>query len=173
MTVDGVHRINFDCCSREMKTKFGDKANMVSKQRKAVFTNSDAIATLLREAQCRGEHRHQQSQTEMFCRLICEGVKREFSTIRWRNQLQKVLDISKPFGLLMAAQRRLEALATPPEEDPFDALYRDKEFVDDISGVPLVKAMAIAARKTEMEYFRKMKVYSKDFPSRASVSRLP
>ena len=161
MTVDGVHRINFDCCSREMKTKFGDKANMVSKQRKAVFTNSDAIATLLREAQCRGEHRHQQSQTEMFCRLICEGVKREFSTIRWRNQLQKVLDISKPFGLLMAAQRRLEALATPPEEDPFDALYRDKEFVDDISGVPLVKAMAIAARKAEMEYFRKMKVYSK------------
>ena len=54
-------------------------------------------------------------------------------------------DVSKPFGQLLAAQCRLEKLATPPEEDPFDALYRDKEFVDDISGAPLVKSMAITA----------------------------
>ena len=69
--------------------------------------------------------------------------------------------MSEPFGQLLAVQCRVEKLATLPEEDPFDELYRDKEFVDDISGAPLVKSMAITARRTEMEYFRSMKVYSK------------
>ena len=38
---------------------------------------------------------------------------------------------------------------------------KGKHFVDDIHGVPLDKTLAIAARKTEIEYFKKMSVYSK------------
>ena len=48
-----------------------------------------------------------------------------------------------------------------PEEDPFQQIYEGKEFIDDISGMPLDKAMAIEARKLEMAFFKKMKVYTK------------
>ena len=61
----------------------------------------------------------------------------------------------------MAAQAKVEALAIPPEEDPFEAMYEGVEFVDDISGLPLDKAMAMAARKVEMQFFKKMNVYTK------------
>ena len=43
----------------------------------------------------------------------------------------------------------------------WDELYEGKEFIDDISGMPLNKQMAIQARKVEMEFFKKMKVYTK------------
>ncbi len=33
--------------------------------------------------------------------------------------------------------------------------------MDDVTGLPLDKAMAIIARRTEMEYFKKMQVYAK------------
>ena len=134
--MDGIHRVNFDCCALGMMTKDRHGVPMAAKKRTAVLTNSDAIATLLREARCRGEHKHQplldgragpcQVYTDKFCRQACESVKRELDTIRWRNQLQRVLDFSKPFGQLLAVQCRVEKLATPPEEDPFDELYRDK-----------------------------------------------
>ena len=109
--LDGVHRVSFDFCTLGMMTKTADGKAAPAKKRTTVLTNSDAVATFLREAQCRGDHRHQQLlggragpcqvYTEKFCRLICEGVKRELSIIRWRNQFQEVLDISRPFGQLM------------------------------------------------------------------------
>ena len=54
---------------------------------------------------------------------------------------------------------------TPHAEEDFgmwEALYKNKEFVDDMNGfTPLDKQMTIQARKLEIEYFRKMKVYTK------------
>ena len=47
------------------------------------------------------------------------------------------------------------------EEDPFGRLFEGMEFVDDITGWPLIKALAIEARKKEIEYFRRMGVYTK------------
>ena len=114
----------------------------------------------MREAQCSGEHKHQQLlggrvspcqvYTERFCRLICQGVRRELDTIRWRNQLQEVLDISRPFGQLITIQAKLEDAVVPPEEDPcadsWEELCMGREFIDDTNGMALNKQMAIQAR---------------------------
>ncbi len=81
-------------------------------------------------------------------------------SIEWRARLHKTFDITTSFGQLMSIQAKVD-LATPPEEDPFQALYEEAEFVDDNSGMPLDKELAIQARKLEVEYFRKMGVYTK------------
>ena len=169
--LDGVHRVNFDFCALGMTTKTKDVKLAKAKKRTTVLTNSDAIATILREAQCRKDHTHQhllegragpcQEYIEPCCRLICEGVRRELDTVKWRNKLQKVLDVSKPFGKLMMVQAKIEAMAVPPEEDPFKAMYDYAEFIDDISGLHLDKELAIKARMGEMDFFRRMKVYTK------------
>ena len=39
--------------------------------------------------------------------------------------------------------------------------YEDEKFYDDITGVELPYDLVIAARKLEVEYYRKMKVYNK------------
>ena len=71
-----------------------------------------------------------------------------------------MLDISTPFGQLMQVQEKIEA-ATPPEEDPLAALYEGADFFDDVTGAPLNKKLATEARRLEIEYFRKMGVYTK------------
>ncbi len=43
----------------------------------------------------------------------------------------------------------------------YEDLYQDKAFVDDLSGAPLDKGLAIKARMTEMEFFKKLGVYTK------------
>ena len=40
-------------------------------------------------------------------------------------------------------------------------IYENYDFVDDITMKPLDKARAIEARRLEIEFFRKMKVYEK------------
>ncbi len=169
--VNGVHKTKFDFCMLGMTTTDKHGKRVPAKKRTAVLTNSDAIATLLRGAQCRGEHWHMeliggragpcQVYPEKFSRLICEGIRREQDTIRWRNEMNEVLDISKQFGKIMALQAKMEELAVPPDEDPFAPIYEGYEFIDDVHEQPLNREMAIQARRTEIEYFRKMGVYTK------------
>ncbi len=169
-SVTGVYHVKFDFCMAGMKTKNKAGESVPAKKRTGVLTNSSAIASMLRGAQCRREHVHEplldgkagpcQEYPEKFCRLVCEGVKRELDTVEWKNRMNKIFDLTTPFGQLMRVQEKIE-LATPPEEDPFAMLYEDGEFVDDISGAPLNKAMAIQARKLEIEFFKKMGVYTK------------
>ena len=59
----------------------------------------------------------------------------------------------------MAPEAKVKALVIS-EEDPFEAMYEGVEFVDDISWLHLDKTMAIKVRKVEMEFFKKMNVYS-------------
>ena len=104
---------------------------------------------------------------DKFCRLICEGVRRDLDNLLWRDEQAKIFDITQPFGKLMACQQKLEALSSlaaetcPPEEDPFMYMYEDMEFVDDVSGEPLERGEAIKARRLEMDYFRQKGVYTK------------
>ena len=83
---------------------------------------------------------------------------------RWRDEMAKVLDITQPFGKLMAVQQaeRLQHLEQedPSEEDYFEQIYEGMEFIDDVSGEPLERADAIAARKVEIKYFKDMGVYT-------------
>ena len=166
----GAYLVKFDFCMVGMETTDADGNAAPAKKRTAVVTNSSAIATVLREAQCHGLHKHEvllngkagpcQQYPDKFCKLVCEGVRREMDTVEWKNRLLKTLDITTSFGQLMAVQQRLEE-ALPPEEDPFARLYEGADFFDDVSGMPLDKKMASEARRTEIEYFRHMGVYMK------------
>ena len=169
--VRGVHHVKFDFCMLGMVAKDGRGNEVPAKKRTGVLTNSDAVAALLRSAQCRGEHWHLelvngragpcQVYPDKFSRLICEGIKRELDTIRWRNEMNQVFDITSEFGKIMALQEKVESLATPPEEDPFTSIYNGFEFHDDLHDRPLNRELAIKARKTEIQYFKDMGVYTK------------
>ncbi len=98
--LEGVMQANFDFCT--LGVKIGDKPRAEvrdnpAKKRTKVMTNSHALYTLLREAQCGGRHTHHadlrdgktsecQEYPEVFCRVVCEAIKRELSTIEWRNR---------------------------------------------------------------------------------------
>ena len=163
-SVDGVHNVKFDFGTLGMETRDPDGRRVPAKKRTGILTNSDAIATLLREAQRRGEHKHQrlldgragpcQRHPDKLCRLICEGIRGELDTIEWRNRLQNLFDISTQFGDLMAIQQKLDNLATPPEEDPFVRLYDDTAFYDDNTGLSLSKAVATQARRIDFVLFQ-------------------
>ena len=166
--LDGVSVTKFDFCMLGMKTKDKDGNPRAAQKRTAVMTNSSAITLLLREAQCRAEHTHTQllggragpcqEYTDEFCRLVCEGVKREKDTLRWKCHMQEAFDITRPIHKLLSIQQKLEKFVTPPEES---WLYRDVTFIDDVTGAVLDKAEAIKARVKEMQFFKKMGVYTK------------
>ena len=171
---DGVFKVNFDFCMAGMKV--GNKVNDAKKlhpvkKRTGLMTNSHAIYTIFREVQCRGEHVHAdisggktsecQRYPEKFCKMVCEGVKRELQTVKWRNRLCEVFDVTQSFGKLLNVHEKIDKMECPPEEDPFSQLYEGLEFVDDISGSPLIKELAIEARKLEIDFFKRMGVYTK------------
>ena len=170
MQLEGVFTTPFDFCMLDMRTTDSEGKDVAAKKRTKIMTNSHALATMLREAQCRHEHQHGQLiggrasacqvYPDKFAKLVCEAVRRELDTIRWRDQLCEVFDISQPFGRLMAAQLKLEQ-ATVPEEDPFACLYEGSEFIDDVTGQHLDKAEAVAARKKEIQFFKQRGVYTK------------
>ena len=169
--LDGVRKVLFDFCRLGMMTADDNGNEAYAKKRTAILTNSDATATLLRHAQCLGNHRHEpllngkasacQQYPDKFTMAICEGVKREMDTIKWRDEVFDILDVSTPFGKLMKLQEIIEAKAVAPEEDPFAELYDGKSFMDDVHGGELDKAMAIKARRVEIDYFKRMGVYTK------------
>ena len=65
----------------------------------------------------------------------------------------------------MAIQQKMEHEVAPPEEgnelDAYYDLYRGCDFVDDVSGQPLDKDLAVMARKLEIDVFKSMGVYTK------------
>ena len=169
--VDGVHHIKFDFCTLGMVTQDDQGRDVPAKKRTAVLTNSHAVANLLRGAQCRGDHFHLQLVNgragpcqvypDKFTKLICEGIKRELDTVRWRNEMYEVFDIGTKFGQLMSVQQKIEELAVPPEEAAFANIYDGCEFFDDVHNRYLDRTMAIEARRTEIKYFKEMGVYTK------------
>ena len=92
--LEGVHVVKFDFCMLGMLAtdKVGRPA--AAKKRMTVLTNSPAVATLLREAQCKSEHLLApllegragpcQEYPDQFCKLICEAIKRKKDTLQWR-----------------------------------------------------------------------------------------
>ncbi len=171
---EGVYKVNFDFCTAGMavgsKRNAEDRPHPV-KKRTSLITNSSAIHIIFKEAQCRGDHVHAeilsgktaecQQYPEKFCKMICESVKRELSTIKWRNRLCQEFDITGTMQKLLEMHDKVETATVPPEEDHFTSLYDDVDFVDDITGAPLRKNLAIEARKKEIEYFRRLGVYTK------------
>ena len=173
--LEGVMQANFDFCVMDMKV--GDKPNadqkhVPVKKRTKVMTNSTALHSLLVHAQCQGRHAVHadlgnglasecQVYPDKFCRIICEAIKKELDMVQWRKQVCKTYDISETFERLLSIRAKVEDLAVPPEEDYLKELYEGLEFMDDVTGAPLDKSRAIKARKLEMDFFRRMGVYTK------------
>ncbi len=86
-----------------------------------------------------------------------------------RRPLQGVNSVTSSHIAIGADHRAWQAATpcgkVPPEENNDIAsckqLYEGLEFTDDLTGAPLDKDLAIKARKLEMDYFKKMKVYTK------------
>ena len=169
--LDGVQTVKFDFCMLGMRSTNDKGEDAAAQKRTQVMTNSNALAVLLTEAQCRGEHEHAQllggraracqEYPDKFCDLVCQAIKRELSTVKWRDKMNDCYDITKTFGKLLNIQEKLDSLPTPPEEDLLADLYRDSTFVDDMSGRELDKAEAVVARRKELEFFKKLGVYTK------------
>ena len=181
-TLPGVEIVKFDFCVLGMTAPDVNGKDGPVRKRTSVMTNSPSIQLLLREARCHRQHKHThllnglakgcEVYTEQFCRLVCEGVRRDMDNLKWRDEQAAVFDISSPFGKLMKLQERAEQLMSlggtrtatgvcPPEEDPFSQIYDGMEFYDDVTGEPLEKKEAVAARKLEIEFFKKKGVYTK------------
>ena len=75
--------------------------------------------------------------------------------------MSDTFDITRTFSKLLSVQQRIDELPIPPEEDQLNDLYRDAIFVDDMSGTELNKEDAIDARRKELEFFKKLGVYTK------------
>ena len=69
------------------------------------------------------------------------------------------------FGPSLRSMETTGKFPSPPHEDDdlgkYHELYRDSEFVDDISGAPLNKELATTARKDEIVFFKHRGVYTK------------
>ena len=108
MAFEGVYTTRFAFCMLDMRTTDAVGEDVAARKRTKAMTNSHALATMLREAQCRSEHVHGQllggraSAYQVYpdksARLVCEAVERELDTIKWRDQMCQVFDIPQPFG---------------------------------------------------------------------------
>ena len=88
--LEGVHVVKFDFCMLGMLATDRQGNPAAAKKRTAMMNNFLAVATLLREAQCRAERLHAplldgkagpcQQYPDQFRDLMCEGVKREKDT---------------------------------------------------------------------------------------------
>ena len=163
---EGVHKVNFDFCEAGMEID-----GTPVKKRTRIMTNSTALHMILRHAQCRGDHEHAdtldgkvsecQVYPRKFCMMVCQAIKREVDNAAWQDRMCEAFDISAGFDKLMKVQEKMDKMECPPEEDPYATLYSGLEFMDDISGAPLMKELAIEARKAEMQFFKKLGVYTK------------
>ena len=64
------------------------------------------------------------------------------------------VDITHELNAIIGSLNLIEATSN-------NELYQDYNFIDDVSNKPLSKKMAIDARTLEIEFFRRMKVYTK------------
>ena len=88
--------------------------------------------------------------TEEFCRAVCIAIRQDKNTEQ------------KKKAYVMNVANMMENMPTPHEEaDLWAELYKDVSFYDDITGYAMDQEKAIAARKLEMDFFRKMNVYTK------------
>ena len=136
------------------------------KERTGALTNSSRIAERLSRAQWKGGHRHVhlvnfragpcQGYPEESRREICIALKEE---IVRRSAMMSDSTMIK----LLAAVRQEEAAKDHPHDGLEESypLYHGRGFYDDIHGKPLGKDMAIKAMKLEIDFFRRMGVYTK------------
>ena len=150
---EGVYLAKFDFCKLDIEVSSGRGKKAGAKKRTSVMTNSKHLAETLRLAQRDGSHRHEQLVNgkakqrdiypEKLSQLICESIRREIADAKWRRQIAGKFDIGPTVERLMAVQAKLD-LVEPPHEKygttRFQSLYEGQEFVDDVTGLHLIRS---------------------------------
>ncbi len=176
LNMRGVMKFNFDFCTMGMKAKDANGEIGLVKKRTGLVTNSRHVAGLMEKAQCRGGHQHVVLQDgkpkacerypDAFCDSVCLGVKMELEDEVWLNKIFTKVAEKEMIGSLLEVQEKFEAMAEPDEEEDemkkYRELYQESDFIDDISSAALEKDLAIRARMTEMSFFKKLGVYTKE-----------
>ena len=160
--------MNFDFCMLGMRSK-DQGGEGPAKNKTGIMTNSPLLTEELNKFQCNKEHRHVeltngrahkcQIYPDEFCRFVCKTVMKEnnqeeFKTIDMLSDTMKeqnITDVTKEINALMALEM----------PTPHDDIYKSFDFVDDITGRPLDHKLASEARKLEMDFFKRMRVYEK------------
>ena len=130
------------------------------------MTNSGHVSAALERCQCRGGHAHGgldggrpkkcQEYPRFFCELIVTALESELADAKSVENLMELVE---------KIEKDAEA-ATPPHEDDaelaqYNKMYEGCQFVDDISGSMLGTEAVLKARQLEMQFFRRLKVYTK------------
>jgi len=148
MNMNGMMKVLADQCQHGLETMKGDK-EAAAMTPTGFMTNSPQIAKAL-SRRCRGGHEHivlldrragpAAEYPEELCRAICMGLQ---------EQMKADKALAKNICGL-ASDSILKDMGEAEEHD-----------WDDAKGGWLDKEILMEARKKEMEYFRKMKVYDK------------
>ena len=92
-------------------------------------------------------------------------MRQEIEDREWLEKVYRKVEATHSIGSLMSLVEKLEMPSDDEEEQKellkYEDLYTDAEFVDDLSGAPLEKEAVKKARLLEMQFFRRLKVYSK------------
>ena len=168
MKEPGVHKVEFDFCMMGM-TSTDAEGKAAARKRTGILTNSKALADELRKMQCSRDHRHValtggragpcQKYPEEFCRKVCDTVMKEKTGTGahagFLNQISMTGAIAR--DVTETINNLMKHLHDQEEED----WYQGFEFFDDVTGGKLNHKLAVKARKLEMEFFKRMKVYDK------------
>ena len=129
------------------------------KKRTQIFTKSPSLANTLEQKQCSGLHRHVslmhgrakncEIYPDEFCEKLCKAVAQD---IRQSKRDKQYTDVTMEMNAPMQVVK---------EEHHDMAQYEGYDFIDDTTGRPLDKELATAARRLEIDFFRKRKVYTK------------
>jgi hypothetical protein len=171
LELEGMRKVTFDFCMLGMRTPTADGPAPAMKPT-SILTNSSCIADLLRRFRCHGLHSHVRLEggrasaceryPDQFCEAVMMGLQRELDQEKWVENIYKKADASGWMHQLMAVVEKLEV--PPSDEDDtehYKDLYDGLDFIDDLTGEPLEKEFMIAARKLEIDFFKKRGVYRK------------
>lgn len=165
MKIEDTMLIDFDFCHYGMTIE-GAQGNSLVKERATIMTNSRRTAQRLRRAQCPKDHEHAhlinfrakacEVYPERFCRDMCLGIKEEIADKQHRGN-----NIDKELPAMITNAIGDGGVSPHGGTEHYEWLHQGREFYDDISGEYFDKKRAIDARELEIDFFRRMKVYSK------------
>ena len=157
---EGVELVEVDMCDFGMvaSDEFGEA---LVRKRTKILTNSPEIARKVAR-RCSGDHRHvhliggkakrAQLYPRAFSRAVCEGVAAQ----------KRLHGLGLQHNELMSVEAMRAAVVTlTGKSGPADGLHEDEVAFDDQSGAVLLPSLVREARKSEISYFRDMRVYDK------------
>ena len=163
----GAGKVNFDFGMFEMKSAKEREARLARK-RTSIISNSQELLKELAKYQASGRHEHVTTREwkttaclmyiNEFCKTVCETIMKE------KNDLDNTRS-----GQTIAGSQQNQRQGhhrndqRADQEGPARAgtVFDNFEFFDDVTGQTVDTKMAVEARKSEMQFFRNMKVCDK------------